>query len=1028
MSTSSQSRAESLLSAERRMLEAIANRASLLEVLDDLCRTIDAHAPGVISSVALMDPDGKRLWLGAGPRFPAELKPVAFPWPIGPGRGACGTAAFLKQRVIISDITIDPRWPDDCRDLPVSHGLRAAWSEPLISKDGAVLGTFAMYYGEPRIPDTGDLELIEAAGQIARIAIHLERSQVALRESEERFRLAAQAGKMFAYEWDVATDVIVRSGESAKILGIDEATPLTGHLAIGRVHPDDREGLQTAIAALSPENPFLQVTYRILRPDEGVIWVERHSLAYFDEHGKIKRIVGMVVDITERKRAEVALLRNAAIVESSDDAIVGTDVSGTVTNWNKGAERLFGYSASEAIGKNVYFLRPSDRSEEGQGNLMKVISGEAVRPYETVCQRKDGTGVDISLRISPIVDAEGRIVGTSGIARDITERKTTEHRMREYEKAVEGVEEMIVVVDREYRYLVANRKFLSMRHLTREQVVGRFAHEVLNKGVFEAVVKEKLDECFQGKVVRFEMKYTYPELGERDISVSYFPIEGTTGVDRVACILQDITERKRAEEALRESEERLRLAAQAGKMYAFEWDVTTDLLARSSEYVNVLDATEPRTLAQQQAMEKIHPDDRPKLLAAVARHSPENPTVDVTYRVLLPGKSPVWVKSSGRAFFDREGRILRVIGMVADVTDQKLAEEALRASEERLRLAQQAARIGTFERNIRTGVNTWTAEMESMYGLPPGGFGQTRTAFENLVHPDDRVEVIKLVDGALKTGQPTSGEWRVTWPDGSVHWIAGRWQALMDESGKPSRVVGVNIDVTERKQAEEALSGMTRKLVEAQEQERARIARELHDDINQRLALLAIELDQLGEKRTDVPSEVRDRMHELEQMTEDISSRVYDLSLELHSSIPDSLGLMKGMRSWCREFGKRQKLEIAFKSHDLPRLPQETSLCLFRVLQEALHNAAKHSGVKRIEVRLAKKSGEIHLIVSDSGQGFDIESAMQSPGLGLTSMQERVRLVGGTIVIDSKPLAGTTVHVRVPFRAARDYQHQVTPD
>jgi PAS domain-containing protein len=137
-------------------------------------------------------------------------------------------------------------------------------------------------------------------------------------------------------------------------------------------------------------------------------------------------------------------------------------------------------------------------------------------------------------------------------------------------------------------------------------------------------------------------------------------------------------------------------------------------------------------------MVKVHPDDREKLVAAVDRHSLENPTVDVTYRVLLPGKSPIWVKSSGRAFFDSEGRMLRVIGMVADVTDQKPAEEALRSSEERLRLAQKAARIGTFELNIRTGVNTWTPEMESMYGFPPGGFGQTRTAFENLVHPDDR--------------------------------------------------------------------------------------------------------------------------------------------------------------------------------------------------------------------------------------------------------------------------------------------------
>ena len=237
----------------------------------------------------------------------------------------------------------------------------------------------------------------------------------------------------------------------------------------------------------------------------------------------------------------------------------------------------------------------------------------------------------------------------------------------------------------------------------------------------------------------------------------------------------------------------------------------------------------------------------------------------------------------------------------------------------------------------------------------------------------------------------------------------------MDESGEPSRMLGVNIDITERKQAEQALSGMTRKLVEAQEQERVRIARELHDDINQRLALVAIGLDQLRAKHKDLPSEVRGHLQELQQMTLDTSSNVYALSHELYSSIPDSLDLAKGMRSWCKTFGDRQELEIDFKSHDVPKAPQEISLCLFRVLQEAVHNAAKHSGAERIDVQLAENAGEIRLIVSDLGKGFDIESARRSAGLGLTSMQERVRLIGGTIVIDSKPSAGTTIHVRVPF-------------
>jgi PAS domain S-box-containing protein len=372
-----------------------------------------------------------------------------------------------------------------------------------------------------------------------------------------------------------------------------------------------------------------------------------------------------------------------------------------------------------------------------------------------------------------------------------------------------------------------------------------------------------------------------------------------------------------------------------------------------------------------------------------------------------------WLRSQGRFFYTVDGQAERILGISVDITEQKWAEEALREGEERLRLAQWAAHIGTFDLNIRTGEDIWTPETEALYGLPPGGFSGTLAAFENLIHPDDRERIAQLTQEMVRTGQPTDAEWRAVWPDGSIHWIAGRAQVFMDESGQPARMLGVNMDITGRKAAEEIISGMTRKLVEGQEQERARIARELHDDISQRLALVATELEELRERHKEWPPDVHTHILGLQKMAADICSSVYGLSHELHSSTLDLLGLSKGMSSWCKAFAERQNMEIAFNSHDVPELPDETSLCLFRVLQEATHNAARHSGAQRVEVQLAGDSHEIHLTVRDSGRGFDLKAVNR--GLGLTSMRERVRLVGGTIAIDSEPLTGTTVYVRVPF-------------
>jgi len=205
-------------------------------------------------------------------------------------------------------------------------------------------------------------------------------------------------------------------------------------------------------------------------------------------------------------------------------------------------------------------------------------------------------------------------------------------------------------------------------------------------------------------------------------------------------------------------------------------------------------------------------------------------------------------------------------------------------------------------------------------------------------------------------------------------------------------------------------------LIDSEEQERARIARDLHDDIGQRMALLEVKLEELREDVANPTVEALSTVDELRKEAGEISSDIQALAHALHSPKLERLGLVTTMRSFCDEFGQQQKVEIDFRSHDLPTpLPLDVSLSLFRILQESLHNSAKHSGARQCEVELFEASDAIHLIVRDSGLGFKPEAAIKGRGLGLISMQERIKLVKGEFTIDSQLNRGTTIHVRVPL-------------
>jgi PAS domain S-box-containing protein len=301
---------------------------------------------------------------------------------------------------------------------------------------------------------------------------------------------------------------------------------------------------------------------------------------------------------------------------------------------------------------------------------------------------------------------------------------------------------------------------------------------------------------------------------------------------------------------------------------------------------------------------------------------------------------------------------------------------------------------------------------------PEAGFDDLWTTY---IHPDDVQSVLTANAQALEREERFAKEYRLRRRDGVYRWMLDVAAPRIDGEGKFAGFIGSATDVTDQKMAQEALEKVGGKLIEAQEKERNRIARELHDDICQRLSLISLELQQTHQGSNGTDPRTKARILDIQEQCSKVAGDVQAMSHQLHSSKLDYLGLAAALRSFCREFSKQQTVNIEFKDEDVPdRLPRDVSLCLFRVAQEALSNAVKYSGVRRVSVELRGTADQIQLEVSDTGAGFDVEQAKQRAGLGLVSMQERVHLAGGDFSIESKRNWGTRIVAKVPLRAEVD--------
>ncbi|MCJ7676139.1 MAG: PAS domain-containing protein [Anaerolineales bacterium] len=490
----------------------------------------------------------------------------------------------------------------------------------------------------------------------------------------------------------------------------------------------------------------------------------------------------------------------------------------------------------------------------------------------------------------------------------------------------------------------------------------------------------------------------------------------------VAQVFTNALARRRHELSLQESEERLSLAADSAEAGLWVLDYSTGVFWATERARAIFGYSPDEVVSMERFEASVHPDDWDLVRGAIERSMRAGEPVNVEYRILPGGGRVRWISSRGRPRTNSTGEPERLMGVSIDITERKRAEEAFHTSEARLAAGADLAGLAFYEVDFGDRTVFVDDRFRDVCGVPPDrdqGLQPLEFWIEHL-HPDDRQRVMEqrrqLHDGRLERLiidyrylHPTHGE---KW----LHHVAR--VARRDATGRAVVTFGVLRDITERKRAEETLRDLSRRLIRAHEEERALLARELHDDLTQRVAVLAIEVGraELAAPEGSQAQAMGSVREGLVRLSEDIHSLAY----QLHPSVLEELGLAEALRAECERLGRQGRLDLSVELDPLPAfVGRDAALCLFRVAQEALNNVTRHAGARAASVALRQMNGGLLLAVRDDGVGFDPASPQMRRSLGLASMRERVLLVNGTLDIESAPGRGTEIVAWVPVEGAR---------
>lgn len=510
-------------------------------------------------------------------------------------------------------------------------------------------------------------------------------------------------------------------------------------------------------------------------------------------------------DISERKKAEVAQARLAAIVESSDDAIVGKDLDGTVRSWNRGAERIFGYTPAEIVGKSITLLIPPERLDEERSILERLSRGERVERFETQRVRKDGQRVDVELTISPIRDAEGRIIGASKVARDVTYTKRATRALASALQAGEvGTYHWDITTDR----VTGDQNFANIFGVLPNEhafaPMGDFLN-VIHPGDRERVGAEIRSTIENNAPFRSEYRIE-TVAGERWL-LARGAVERVEGAAvGWAGVVVDITDRKRAEEALATSRSRLDYVVRASQIGFWYCDLPFDVLQWDVRVKEHFWLPSDALVTIDTFYARIHPEDREPTRLAIERSVTEHSGYDVHYRTVDPEtKAEKWIRAIGGTYYNDAGIPIRFDGVTLDETDRRRAEAAIRESNDRFRIVSRATNDAVWDWDMRTNEVWWNEGVTALFGHRREDVGAGATWWYDQIHPEDRERVVSGLHAVIDHGGMNwCDEYRFRKADGTYAFVLDRGHA-MHEGGKIVRLVGAMQDVTERRRAEERL-------------------------------------------------------------------------------------------------------------------------------------------------------------------------------------------------------------------------------